>query len=186
MQLGIQNKLHILLPMPTVLTKISYLFVIGASMGEHHGDSQQSAPGCRNNNTGYHHPSGAHFPSHNTDEDLLMDGHVDSHEFDRYLNANKTTGHDLDSNHNYAAAAAAAAAAAHVQSHHFYQQQQQQQQQTAQHIDLTLKSEPGSVNCEYGEFTTTEVNSNSSPHVKTEDDFSLILADVRKTCYNSS
>ncbi|KAF4518808.1 hypothetical protein B566_EDAN008136 [Ephemera danica] len=169
----------------------------GAStMSDQDSQQHQTGTSCRGSNTPSGYPGHGHhvnFSSHN-DEDLLMDGHVDSHEFDRYLLANKGTGHDLDSNHNYNSAVAHAHAA-HVAAqhagqlqHHFYQQQQP----STAHVDLALKSEPVSA-CEYGEFTADSAAANhhhqqqvNAVNVKTEDDFSLILADVRKTCYNSS
>jgi hypothetical protein len=113
---------------------------------------------CRSAYTGHSFPVTA-------SDDLLMDaGQLDTHEFDRYLNKSQ---HDLDSNHNY---------------QHQIQQQQQQAAVAAHMGYYQQQSAPAEV------LTKTEPDygADMEHQVKTEDDFSLILADVRKTCYNSS
>lgn len=128
-------------------------------------DEMSSASTCRSAFTGHS------FPVSTSDEILMDAGQLDTHEFDRYLNKSQ---HDMDSNHNY---------------QHQIQQQQQQaavaaaqmgyyhHQQAAAHHEAMIKGEP-----DYG---AADIEQHHQV-VKTEDEFSLILADVRKTCYNSS
>lgn len=135
-------------------------------------DEMSSASTCRSAFTGHS------FPVSTPDEILMDAGQLDTHEFDRYLNKSQ---HDMDSNHNYQhqiqqhhQQQQAAAAAAHMGYYHHQQQQQQQ----AAHQEALSKGEP-----DYG---ATDIEHQHHQVVKTEDEFSLILADVRKTCYNSS
>ncbi|CAB3374141.1 Hypothetical predicted protein [Cloeon dipterum] len=132
-------------------------------------DDLSAATGtCRSTFQSAHHH---HQFQVSASDELLMDaGQLDTHEFDRYLNKSQ---HDMDSNHNYQHQI-------QQQQHHHHQavqmgyyQQQQQQHQAA--VDA-LKNE-----AEYGNGDLQ-----MEQQIKTEDDFSLILADVRKTCYNSS
>ncbi|XP_068082822.1 putative transcription factor SOX-15 [Anabrus simplex] len=162
----------------------------------------------------YHH-SPHHLPQpqqqyvgQSEEEDLILDdaadGGVDTHEFDKYLKysthpqpAHETgsPGDDhmqMDSNHNY---------------HHHQQQQQHPQQHLGyyEHSALNavmLGAGPAHVlktealhqqslsgygtdtgHCDYTE--QAQQQQQVLQQIKTEDDFSVILADVRKTCYSS-
>jgi hypothetical protein len=135
-------------------------------------EEMSSASTCRSTFSGHA------FPVSSPDEILMDAGQLDTHEFDRYLNKSQ---HEMDSNHNYQhqiqqhhhQQQQAAAAAAHMGYYHHQHQQQQQ----AAHQEALSKGEP-----DYG---AADIEQHHQV-VKTEDEFSLILADVRKTCYNSS
>ncbi|PSN43087.1 hypothetical protein C0J52_19297 [Blattella germanica] len=142
------------------------------------------------------------------------DGGVDTNEFDKYLkytaghhqaphdNNDETTSMHMDSNHNY-----------HHDRHHSLSPSNHHPHQMSQHpyynhasmesVILSngghiLKTEPSVLHMHQpgmASYATAEVQQvqpcdyndqqQQIPQIKTEDDFSVILADVRKTCYSS-
>lgn len=106
------------------------------------------------------------------DERSDVDSDVDAREFDKYLKYTNSDPNVIDSNHNYHRGDGA------VSSNLTYNFQ-------AQHTSVILpntnvKSEPllGHYPEVYGELAQNGVQ-------KSDDDFSEILADVRKTCYSN-
>ncbi|XP_059471157.1 transcription factor SOX-8 [Neocloeon triangulifer] len=119
---------------------------------------------CRSSYAGGHHH---HQFQVSASDELLMDaGQLDTHEFDRYLN--KSQQHDLDSNHNY------------------QHQIQQQHHHQAIHMGYYQQHQATAAEALKGEAEYGAADLPMEQQIKSEDDFSLILADVRKTCYNSS
>lgn len=97
-----------------------------------------------------------------------IDSDVDTREFDKYLKFSNQEAGIVDSNHNY-----------HSRNDVGYNFQ-------AQHTSVILPNtniKPEPMIAHYPEMYTPELPQNGIP--KTDDDFSEILADVRKTCYSN-
>lgn len=117
------------------------------------------------------------------DERSDVDSDVDAREFDKYLKFTNTPDHSMiDSNHNYHRNDTA-------MNYHGYQNQQQQHPSVILQNTNVVKSEPSQamvMGHPYGHdvYGTHELSSQTVGQ-KTDDDFSEILADVRKTCYSN-
>lgn len=116
------------------------------------------------------------------DERSDVDSDVDAREFDKYLKFTNTPDQSMiDSNHNYHRNDTA-------MNYHGYQNQQQHPSVILQNTNV-VKSEPSQamvMGHPYGHdvYGTHELSSQTVGQ-KTDDDFSEILADVRKTCYSN-
>jgi hypothetical protein len=162
----------------------------------------------------HHTPHHISYVSQSDDDDLILgdatDGGVDTNEFDKYLkysggqhqaplegnpNNDTVTAMQMDSNHNY-----------HHHHHSLSPSNQHPVQQNHGYYNHAMLSNGGHILktestvlhlhphhgvVQYGGPETQQVqqcdysDQQQLQQVKTEDDFSVILADVRKTCYSS-
>lgn len=180
---------------------------------DQHGRSYHHSVVTSQSPHSHHPPHHMSYVSQSDDDDLILgdatDGGVDTNEFDKYLKysggqhqaaleGNETaTAMQMDSNHNY-----------HHHHHHSLSPSSQHPIQQSHgyynHAILSngghiLKTEPSVLHLNpqhglapYGAPEAQQVQQCEYPNqqqqmqqIKTEDDFSVILADVRKTCYSS-
>ena len=142
------------------------------------------------------------------------DGTVDTNEFDKYLKysgghhqtshestTDETVSMHMDSNHNYHHHQHHSMSPNHHHpqlQHHPYYNHATMESVILSNTAHILKSEPTGIHLHqqglatYGTADVTHVpqcdysdQQQQMPQIKTEDDFSVILADVRKTCYSS-
>lgn len=110
------------------------------------------------------------------DERSDVDSDVDAREFDKYLKFSSTTEQNMiDSNHNY-----------HRNDNSLgYSNYQQHQSVILQNTNV-IKTEPNILGHHYvGHDVYSDVTSQVATAQKSDDDFSEILAGVRKTCYSN-